>query len=242
MKREYHKWFSERLGRDMELLVFGHTGARTLVFPTRTGRFYDYENWGLVRALESKIEAGFIQLFCVDSVDAESLYNDWRLPWERIAHHVQYEGYILHEVLPFSQSRNPNPFLISHGCSLGAYHAVNLAFRHPDRVGKVVALSGRYDLTYGVGSFRGLFDGYYDDTIYYHTPSHFLPQLTDPEILDRLRRMEIVLAIGDQDAFYENNRQFSKTLNEKGVCHQLHVWHGEAHRPRYWRQMVALYL
>jgi esterase/lipase superfamily enzyme len=47
VKREYHKWFSPSLGRDMELLVFGHTGARVLVFPTREGRFYDYENWDL---------------------------------------------------------------------------------------------------------------------------------------------------------------------------------------------------
>ncbi len=26
MKREYHKWSSPALGRDMELLVFGHAG------------------------------------------------------------------------------------------------------------------------------------------------------------------------------------------------------------------------
>jgi len=26
MNREYHKWYSSRLGRDMELLVFGHGG------------------------------------------------------------------------------------------------------------------------------------------------------------------------------------------------------------------------
>jgi esterase/lipase superfamily enzyme len=35
----------------MELLIFGHAGAKVLVFPTRQGRFFDYENWGLVDAL-----------------------------------------------------------------------------------------------------------------------------------------------------------------------------------------------
>jgi esterase/lipase superfamily enzyme len=32
----------------MELLVFGHAGPKVLVFPTRDGRFYEYENLGLV--------------------------------------------------------------------------------------------------------------------------------------------------------------------------------------------------
>ncbi|MGD8805869.1 MAG: esterase, partial [Chloroflexota bacterium] len=27
MKREYHRWYSPSLGRDMELLIFGHAGA-----------------------------------------------------------------------------------------------------------------------------------------------------------------------------------------------------------------------
>ena len=32
MNREYHKWFSPRLQRDMELLVFGHAGRAVLFF------------------------------------------------------------------------------------------------------------------------------------------------------------------------------------------------------------------
>ena len=47
MNREYHRWYSERLHREMELLVFGHGGAKVLVFPTRDGRFYEYENLGV---------------------------------------------------------------------------------------------------------------------------------------------------------------------------------------------------
>jgi esterase/lipase superfamily enzyme len=226
----------------MELLVFGHAGARVLVFPTRSGRFFDYENFGMLNAARSKIEAGYIQLFCVDSIDAESLYNEWCLPQERIARHVEYEEYLLHEVLPLTEHKNPDPSLIAHGCSLGAYHAVNLAFRHPNRFKKVVALSGRYDLTQSVGSFRDLFEGYYDETIYYHTPSHFLPQLADTTLLEALRQMEITLVIGEHDVFLENNVQFSALLNAKGIHHLLQVWEGEAHRPRYWREMIALYL
>src|SRR6201984_2534793 len=89
--REYHKWFSPLLNRDMELLVFGHGGARVLVFPTRQGRFYDFEDWGLVDSLRSPVEAGHLQLFCVDSLDSESLYSFGAPAHHRIARHNQYE-------------------------------------------------------------------------------------------------------------------------------------------------------
>ena len=51
MNREYHRWHSPALGREMELLVFGQGGARMLAFPTSMGRFYDWEDRGMVGAL-----------------------------------------------------------------------------------------------------------------------------------------------------------------------------------------------
>lgn len=54
----------------METLVFGHAGAPVLVFPTTMGRFYQYEDFGMVTALAPKLDAGLIHLFCPDSVDA----------------------------------------------------------------------------------------------------------------------------------------------------------------------------
>jgi esterase/lipase superfamily enzyme len=58
MNREYHKWYSSRLGRDMELLVFGHAGLPVMVFPTSGGRFYEFEDRGMIGALAGKIDAG----------------------------------------------------------------------------------------------------------------------------------------------------------------------------------------
>ena len=55
MNREYHKWFSPRLGRDMELLVFGHAGLPILVFPTSGGRFYEFEDRQMVAAVAGNI-------------------------------------------------------------------------------------------------------------------------------------------------------------------------------------------
>ena len=155
MHREYHRWYSPRLNRDMELLIHGHAGARVLVFPTSQGRYYEYEDRGMVENLRDEIENGLLQLYCVDSVDAESFYCRWAHPSGRITRHMQYEEYILNEVLPLSRAKNDNPFMMTHGASFGAYHAVNIAFRHPHLFGRVLALSGVYDLP-------SFFDGYSD--------------------------------------------------------------------------------
>ena len=79
MNREYHKWYSPTLNREMELLVFGHGGARMIVFPTSRARFFEYEDRSMVAALGDHIESGRLQLFCVDSVDAESFWRESNL-------------------------------------------------------------------------------------------------------------------------------------------------------------------
>lgn len=242
MRREYHRWHSPALGRDMELLVFGHAGPRVLTFPTRCGRFYDYENWGLVESARDRLDAGWLQLVCVDSVDGESWYNPHAAPPDRLRRHRQYECYLLHEVLPLTRAVNPHPALVTHGCSMGAYHAVNLALRHPGLVSRVVAFSGRYDLTAPVGDFRDLLDGHYDPDVYFHTPTHFLPGLADDHALGLLRRLSVTLAVGEADPFADSNRRLSDLLSAKGVGHALHVWGGRAHKPAHWQRMQREYL
>ncbi len=242
MYREYVKWYSPHLYREMELLVFGHAGARVLVFPTRMGRFYEYEDWGLVAALEEQLAKGWLQLYCVDSVDKESLYNLSVCPARRLQRHIQYEQYILREVLPFTESKNSSPFLTACGSSLGAFHALNIATRHPVLFTKVVALSGRYDLTQEVEDFKALLGNCPDATVYFHSPNQFLANMHHSPHLDYLRRMEIILAVGKQDPFLASNRDLSRSLWTNGIWHALHEWEGRAHTPRCWRQMGKQYL
>lgn len=241
MKREYFKWFSPNLERDMELLVFGHSGAKVLFFPPRMGRFYDYENWKVIAALETKITNGELQLFCVDSVDLESFYNNFKHPGYRIYRHIQYEKYVLEEVLSLANGLNNNIHIISAGCSLGAYHAVNVAMRHPQLFCKVVGMSGRYDLTKSSGYFQDLLSGYHNDFIYFNMPNQYLKNLEDPNLIQQLNKMDIILAIGKEDPFLESNHKLSNILNEKGISHQLFEWDEEAHKACYWRSMVSIY-
>lgn len=242
MKREYHRWWSWRLQRDMELLIFGHGGAKVLVFPTRYARFYEYENLRIVEQVRHKIEAGQLQLFCVDSIDAESLYCQEVHPYWRIQRHIQFEEYILNEVMPLMQDINPHPCIISHGCSLGGFHAANIAIRHPHLFRKLCVFSGRFDLTLEVECFSNLFSGFYNEDIYYHTPTHFLPGLNCDQRIRSLQKMDIVLVVGREDPFLQNNVHLSRLLHEKGVGHKLHLWDERAHRGYYWRRMAKLYL
>src|SRR5438067_2683168 len=99
VQRDYIKEYSHSLGRDMELLHFGHAGRPLLVFPTSMGRFYQWEDFGMVDALRDKIDAGLIRLFCVDSVDDESWYATWKEPHDRVARHYQYEAYLTDDVI-----------------------------------------------------------------------------------------------------------------------------------------------
>ena len=69
-----------------------------------------------------------------------------------------------------------------------------------------------------------------------------MPNLSDSYAQDQLRRLDIVLAIGDRDPFLDNNRRLSESLWGKGIWHALHVWQGRAHSPRSWRRMVELYV
>jgi len=241
MKRDYRRWYSPRLGRDMELLIFGHAGAKVLMFPTRDGRFFEYEELGIVGSLADKVNAGHLQLYCIEGLAQESFYARGLHPADRIRRHAAYEDYILNEVLPLMAENNPHDCTIAMGCSLGAFQAASLAFRHPHLFQKLAAFSGRYDLTMKVEYFDDLFDGYYGDDIYFHMPLHFLPGLPGGSQLEKLRQMDIVLAVGKDDPFLDNNRHLCKLLEEKGVACQLHVWDGRAHRAGAWRKMVALY-
>jgi len=219
----------------MELLVFGHAGARVLVFPTSQGRFFEWEDRGMMATLAEHLERGWIQMFSVDSLDAESWYARWRHPAERAWRQTQYDNYLLNEVLPLTTRLNSNPFLITTGASFGAYHAVNFAFRHPHLVGRVIGLSGLYDI-------NRFTDGYSDDNVYFNNPCDFMRNEHDPTRLAAMRHMDIILATSRDEAFRSNNEYFSGILWSKNIWHALRIWDGWAHDWPWWKQMIRMYI
>jgi esterase/lipase superfamily enzyme len=220
----------------MELLVFGHGGTPMLVFPSSKGRFFEYEDAGMIGAVAYQLENGLNQVFCPDGVDDESWYNYGAHPGYRVYRHMQYDAYILNEVLPLIRAINGNQYLIATGCSFGAYHAANLAFRHPDLVDKLICLSGGYDV-------HQYIHGYYDDNAYFNAPFDYLPNLNDGWYLDKLRQMRIILGTGEHDICLQDNLHLSNLLNAKGINHWLDIWgDGMQHDWPWWRPMIAKYI
>jgi esterase/lipase superfamily enzyme len=235
MNREYHKWYSNALRRDMELLIFGHEGVPLLAFPTSMGRFFDYESRGMIQAVADKYENGHLQVFSVDSVDAESWYNKGAPPRQRAHRHTEYDRYLIEEVMPFIRSRNRSDQLVTTGCSFGGYHAINFALRYPEVVTGAVSMSGAFDI-------HQFLDGYYDDNCYYNCPPDFLPGLTDPAYLDRYQRQRLVLATGETDICRDENLRLSGIMNSKEIPHWLDVWgDGAGHDWYWWQQMAVKY-
>lgn len=235
MNREYHRWHSPSLNRDMEMLVFGHAGARVLVFPTSQGKFYEWEDRGMIRALGDHIHNGWLQVYCVDSIDSESWYCGWAHPSGRAYRHSQYDAYLFNEVLPFSERKNSNPFLITVGASFGGYHAMNFGLRHPSHVNRILAMSGLFDI-------RRFTDGYYDDNVYYNNPIDFIANEHQPERLELLRKLDIIIATGREDSLIESARALSAVLWAKGIGNALREWDGWAHDWQYWEKMLLLYI
>ena len=234
MNREYHRWYSHRLGRDMELLVFGHAGAPYVVFPTSMGSFHEYEDNGMIGALADKLAHGALQLFCLSSVDSESWYADHAHPRQRVERAMAYESYLLNEAVPLVQQTNPHPIGVT-GCSFGAYHALLVALRRPDVFRQCVVMGGAYDI-------RRFLHGYYDEDCYFLNPVDFLPNLNDPWLLDRMRANKWVLVTGDRDICLDDNRRMAEMLHAKGVPAHLHVWNNSEHDWPQWREMARAYL
>ena len=122
---------------------------------------------------------------------------------------------------------------------MGAYHAVNFVFRHPDLFDGLVAMSGLY----GLGLFVG---DYVDDHVYFNSPLLYLPGLEDPWYLDRLREARLAIVVGQgawEDEMLADTRALDGLLRAKGIPAIVDYWgHDVDHDWPWWRKMLPHYL
>ena len=236
MHREYHRWHSPSLGRDMELLVIGHGGMPFVVFPTSLGRFFEYEDRGMIDAVWWQFEHGRMQAFCVDSVDAESWYNRGVHPGARAARHQQYDAYVMNEVMPLLRGKNWSPRIGATGCSFGGYHAVNFGLRHPEIFTDVVSMGGAYDIHQFVY-------GHWDENCYFNCPPDYIRNMPEGALLDTLRSgRRYVLATGEHDICLNENLRLAGILQAQSIPCWLDVWGGgTGHDWPWWQQMARKY-
>src|SRR5690606_38710232 len=108
--------------------------------------------------------------------------------------HQQWNVYVFNEVVPFIRTNtSPETPIITCGASFGALHNMNLFLKRPDLINGVIAMSGVYDLTEYT-------KGYFDDSVYFNSPMHYMPNLTDHNILEQIRKsghIHILTGSGD---------------------------------------------
>lgn len=235
MHHEYHRWHSPSLGRDMELQIFGHAGAKLLVFPTSLGTHREWPDRRMHLVLRDHIDNGWLQMYTLDQVHSESWYDDVRHPGARAWRQLQYDEYVYREVIPLTYAKNPNDFIIAAGASFGAYHAMTFGLRHPDVVRRIIGMSGRYGITHMTG-------GYVDPTVHSVNPPALVQYEQDPMKIAAWQRQDIIMAIGETDPAREDNNHMSGVLWSRGIGNALRIWSGFAHDWPWWEKMIRLYL
>jgi len=231
VKEEYVKWHSPHLGREIETLIFGHQGYPVLIFPSSQGKYYEAKNFHLIDAISWFIDQGKIRVYCPDSIDALSLYNEEIHPAERLRNHDLYDKFIHDELMGKMRHEAGTPKICVTGPSFGAYHALNFAFRHPESVSHLFAMSGKYDI-------KSFLDGYYNDTAYFHNPIDYVPDSENGAMWD----MKIVLGTGEHDICKDPTLHMSEILKNKGISHWLDIRQGYEHDWPLWREMLPHYI
>ena len=130
------------------LIAYGHYGRPVLVFPSEQGRAWDFENNGMIDAVADLIDAGRVKIYCVDSADSWTWSDRSGSIEDRARRHADYEAWIRSRVVGWISDDCAGQLdIITLGCSLGAYHAVNFALKHAHVFPLAIGLSGNYDPT-----------------------------------------------------------------------------------------------
>ncbi|MGK5683352.1 esterase family protein [Actinoplanes sp. URMC 104] len=241
--RHYSVHLQAPNGASGTVAAYGHYGRPVLVFPTEKGNAWEWADNGMVGAAEELIEAGRVKLYCVDSFDVDT-WSAHHLPLEdRARAHAAYDSWILEAVVPHIHGdTGADAGILTAGCSLGAYHALNSAFRRADLFPEALCLSGNYD----PGTWNAW--GEHGDAVYFHNPTAYVANLHGDH-LDWLRsRLHLVLVCGrgqweDTTGALASTPRMAELLAAKGIRHELDMWGPDTpHDWPSWRAQLARHL
>ena len=194
------------------MLTFGQAGFPVIVFPTSRARYYQAKDFGLINAAAYLIDTGKVKIYCPDSLDNESWYNKSIHPADRVKTQIAYEEVILNDVIEY------------------AFQDTGF-----DKVGYLFSMGG-------ASNIKRFLDGYFDDNCYFNNPPDYLTNLSDNKILDKIKKIGIVLGTGDYDICLDENKVLSEILNRKDIPHWLDVRKNTGHDWNWWKEMFVEYL
>jgi esterase/lipase superfamily enzyme len=240
MNVEYHHFWSSSLNQVMEFKLYGHAGKPILVFPAQGGRFYEFEDFGMVEAARWFIDEGKIRLVTPESLDYQTWANWNAHPADRARRHEDYDRYICNELVPWTQEHwHTSEKWITTGVSMGGYHSANFFFRHPDLFDGALSLSGIMQPSMFVGD-------YVDDNVYFNSPLLYLPNLDDPWYLDQYRQSKIIVCVGQgawEEPMLADARALQAILGQKNIPCWIDFWGYDVnHDWPWWRKMWPYFL
>jgi esterase/lipase superfamily enzyme len=231
------------LGGAGAVIAYGDYGRPFLVFPSEQGRAWDFENNGMIDAVQPLLDGGRCKLYSVTSHDAVSWSNRSLSVEDRARGHDEYERWIVDSVVPFIYEDCGGVQEIGTiGCSMGAYHALTFALRRADLFPLSMGFSGSYDPS----AWHGW--GEQGEAAYFANPIQFVPGLGGDH-LDWLRsRLSVLLVVGqgmweDSTGALPSTRHMAALLQEKGIRCELDEWgHDVPHDWPSWQRQFAHHL
>ena len=223
----------------MPVAVYGDYGFALLLVPTAAADYLEYERFQMMDVLEPFINEGKVKVFSINSINNESWLNNDMLPEHKAIRHNQFNDYISKEVIPYIKNKTSEetPIIIS-GASFGALHSMNLFLKYPHLIDGVIAMSGVYNLSEYT-------KGFWDEQVYFNSPMHYLPNLSDDWYLQNIRKSHHIHLLSGSGDYEDPNasREFARVLYDKGINYELDIW-GEdiKHDWPTWRSMLPHYI
>lgn len=241
MHFERRSHYSGHLNREMYFNVYGHAGKPIIVFPSSGGSQNEYADFGMIEACQSFIDRGLVRFYTPDSVDNESWLATDRSAHDMAETHNRYDEYIVNELVTLIRyEANWEGPMIATGCSMGGFHTVNFALRHPDLFDISIALSGVADARFFTGEYGG------DQAVYFNSPVDYLPNLNDSWFIDQYRNNTFVVAVGQgnwEGPHIEATRKLQAIFADKGIPGWFDYWgHDVPHDWESWRDQMPYFL
>ena len=228
---EHIPYYSNTLGRDINVEVTGHWGHPILMFPSSGGQYTQNTDFGLTGSVMRFVEEGRIKLYNVETLDMLSFYHDTMITEQKIHNYELYMQFLKNEMIPYIQNECNTHRIGVAGVSFGGFHAGNAAFRFPDLVSHFIGMSAAF-------SIRDMAQLSDDMRIYFNCPAEFMRN----EEGWKYNHMEIVLGTSDWDICRDKNLHMSGILNEKGIDHWYDEKKWTPHDWPLWRMIFPEYV
>ena len=204
----------DKANKDFDLVVYGSTGRPAIAFPEGDSSCLSWENNGMVDAVADLVDAGKVQLFCVDTSDSESWHAHGALREYRLENLEGFFAFVEGELATFIKKvSGPKELPLVLGAGMGALNATIAMLRRPKDYSGLLALSGTYDV-------HQLIEGDLDEPWRAFSPFDLLADLTSRKAeatLLRERQLAFVCGQHGSETGADTQRQLDAAMAERDV-------------------------